>query len=63
MQRYDYEAHRWRDLAMKSSVVPSGESVRGFIYLPKTAQAQFLHLTYALDDEASVPLDFSATAD
>lgn len=58
MQRYDYEVHRWRDLAMKATTVAPGESVRGLIYLPKIPQAQYLGLTYASAEQMSVPLVF-----
>ncbi|GAA4465456.1 hypothetical protein GCM10023189_46110 [Nibrella saemangeumensis] len=46
MQRYDYEAYRWKQLALKATTVPAGESVRGFVYLPKTQEAAYLLLNY-----------------
>lgn len=46
MQRYDYEAYRWKQLALKPTTLPAGESVRGFVYLPKTQEAAYLLLNY-----------------
>ncbi|RYZ81803.1 MAG: hypothetical protein EOO68_35335, partial [Moraxellaceae bacterium] len=43
MQRYDYEEYRWRELALKANTLAPGESVRGFVYLPKVANARYLH--------------------
>ena len=58
MQRYDYEEYRWRQLALKANTLASGESVRGFIYLPKMANATYLAVTYAIPEQVSVPLLF-----
>ncbi|GAA4414234.1 hypothetical protein GCM10023187_43410 [Nibrella viscosa] len=51
MQRYDYEAYRWKQLALKPTTVPAGESVRGFVYLPKTQEAAYLLLNYPTPSE------------
>lgn len=58
MQRYDYEEYRWRELALKANTVASGESVRGFVYLPKVANANYLAITYSVPERATVPLLF-----
>ncbi len=58
MQQYDYEEYRWRELTLKTSTVSPGESVRGFVYLPRVASAHYLAITYALPGMASVPLLF-----
>lgn len=58
MQRYDYEEYRWRELALKANTLAAGESVRGFVYLPKTANAHYLAITYSLPEQATVPLLF-----
>ncbi len=58
MQRYDYEEYRWRQLALKANTLAPGESVRGFVYLPKTANAHYLAITYSVSEQASIPLLF-----
>ncbi|GAB2581216.1 hypothetical protein GCM10027190_33070 [Spirosoma areae] len=58
MQRYDYEEYRWRELALKATTLASGESVRGFVYLPKVAGARYLAINYTLPEQATVPLLF-----
>jgi len=58
MQRYDYEEYRWREMALKANTVAPGESVRGFVYLPRVANASYLAITYSLPETASVPLLF-----
>lgn len=58
MQRYDYEEYRWRQLALRTNTVAPGESVRGFVYLPKTANANYMAITYSLPEQAIVPLLF-----
>lgn len=58
MQRYDYEEYRWRELALKTNTVAPGSSVRGFVYLPRVAGANFIGITYSLPEQASVPLLF-----
>ncbi|GAB4022909.1 hypothetical protein [Spirosoma koreense] len=58
MQRYDYEEYRWRELALKANTLAPGESVRGFVYLPKVANANYLAITYSLPEQAAVPLLF-----
>lgn len=46
MQRYQFEGYRWRELALKRTTLQPGESVRGFVYLPKVKEAAFLNLSY-----------------
>jgi len=58
MQQYDYEEYRWRELALKNSTIAPGESVRGFVYLPRIANANYLAITYSLPETGSVPLLF-----
>ncbi|GAB3032338.1 hypothetical protein [Spirosoma pulveris] len=58
MQRYDYEEYRWRELALKTNTVEAGESVRGFVYLPKVAGARYLAVNYTIPEQASVSLLF-----
>ena len=58
MQRYDYEEYRWRELALKANTVAPGESVRGFVYLPKVVNANYLALNYTVPEQASIPLLF-----
>lgn len=58
MQRYDYEEYRWHQLALKANTLAPGESVRGFVYLPKVPAAAYLALTYTVPDQATVPLLF-----
>ena len=58
MQRYDYEEYRWRELALKANTLAPGESVRGFVYLPKVPNANYIALDYTIPEQASVPLLF-----
>jgi hypothetical protein len=58
MQRYDYEEYRWRELALKANTLAPGESVRGFVYLPKVANANYLAINYSVAEQATVPLLF-----
>jgi len=58
MQRYDYEEYRWRELALKSNTLAPGESVRGFVYLPKVQDARYLAVNYTVPEQADVPLLF-----
>lgn len=59
MQRLDFEAYRWKSLALKRSVVQPGQSVRGFVYLPKAAkEAAFLNLTYPMPSGSAVEILF-----
>lgn len=58
MQRYDYEEYRWRELALKANTLAPGESIRGFVYLPKVANARYLAVNYAIPEQANVPLLF-----
>jgi hypothetical protein len=61
MQRYDYEAYRWRELALKATTVAPGESVRGLVFLPKMPQAQYLSLTYSAPEQQGISLLFRQT--
>lgn len=58
MQRYDYEEYRWRELALRANTVQPGESVRGFVYLPKVQNADYLAIRYAAPEQEAVPLLF-----
>ena len=58
MQRLDFEAYRWRQLALKRSVVQPGQSVRGFVYVPKSQDAAFLNLTYPMPSGSAVEILF-----
>lgn len=58
MERYSYEEYRWRNLALLANTLAPGESVRGFVYLPKVANASYIDLTYTVPEQASVPLLF-----
>lgn len=58
MQRYDYEEYRWRELALKANTVAPGESVRGFVYLPKLAGARYLAINYSIPEKTNVPILF-----
>lgn len=58
MQRYDYEEYRWRELALKANTLAPGESVRGFVYLPKVQLAKYLAINYTIPEQTSVPLLF-----
>ncbi|SFD66492.1 hypothetical protein [Spirosoma endophyticum] len=58
MQRFDYEEYRWRELALKANTLAPGESVRGFVYLPKVQGAYFLAINYTIPEQATVPLLF-----
>lgn len=58
MQRYDYEEYRWRELALKGNTLAPGESVRGFVYIPKVTNANYLAITYSLPELATVPFLF-----
>jgi hypothetical protein len=61
MQRLQFEEYRWRELAMKRALVQPGESVRGFVYLPKVKEAAFLNLNYPTASGTSVQLLFEQT--
>lgn len=61
MQRYQFEDYRWRELALKRSLVQPGESVRGFVYLPKVKEAAFLNLSYPTASGTSIQLLFEQT--
>lgn len=58
MQRYDYEEYRWRELALKANTLAPGESVRGFVYLPKVQDARYLGISYNVPEKITVPLLF-----
>ncbi|OIN56171.1 hypothetical protein [Arsenicibacter rosenii] len=58
MQKYDQESYRWQAMALKSTQVAAGESVRGFIYVRKNPEARYLNLVYTLPEEAAVPITF-----
>jgi len=58
MQRYDFESYRWRELALRRAYIQPGESVRGFVYLPKTMQASFIKMLYPMPEANSVTLTF-----
>ncbi|ARK12393.1 hypothetical protein A6C57_19775 [Fibrella sp. ES10-3-2-2] len=58
MQRFQFEEYRWRELALKRSVVQPGESVRGFVYLPKVKEATYLNVSYPVTSGTSVQLLF-----
>ena len=55
MQRYDYEEYRWRELALKANTLAPGESVRGFVYLPKVQDARYLAISYNLPEHGNGP--------
>lgn len=61
MQRYQFEEYRWRELALKQTIVQPGESVRGFVYLPKVNEAAFLNLSYPTASGTSISLLFEQT--
>ena len=63
MQRYQFEQYRWRELALKRTVVPPGESVRGYVYLPgarqpRARQAAYIDLTYPLPSGNAIAIQF-----
>lgn len=58
MQRYDYEEYRWRELSLKTNSVSPGESVRGFVYLPRVSKASYLAITYLRPEMTPVPMLF-----
>ena len=59
MQRYDYEEYRWRELALRANTLAPGESVRGFVYLPKVQNANYLAINYTVPEQEAIPLLFS----
>ncbi|MBO0947201.1 hypothetical protein [Fibrella forsythiae] len=61
MQRYQFEGYRWQELAMKRAQVKPGESVRGFVYLPKVKKAAFLNVRYPTASGTSIQLLFEQT--
>lgn len=58
MQRYEYEEYRWGTIALKANSLAPGESVRGFVYLPKVQAARYLAISYSVPEQAPVPLLF-----
>ncbi|MEZ0483990.1 hypothetical protein [Fibrella aquatica] len=61
MQRYQFEAYRWRELALKRMLVQPGESARGFVYLPKQTKAAFMNLSYPTASGTSIEVLFEQT--
>ncbi len=61
MQQFDFESYRWRELAVHRTYIQPGESVRGFVYLPKAKQAAFLRLIYPMAETGGVTLTFMQT--
>ncbi len=58
MQRYDFESYRWRELALRRTYIQPGESVRGFVYLPKTTRASFIKVLYPMPETGGITLTF-----
>ncbi|MEZ0538641.1 hypothetical protein [Fibrella arboris] len=58
MQRYQFEGYRWRELALKRSMILPGETVRGFVYIPKMAAATYLNLSYPSPSGTLIELMF-----
>lgn len=58
MQRYDFESYRWRELALRRTYIQPGESVRGFVYLPKAMQASFVKMLYPMPETGGITLTF-----
>jgi hypothetical protein len=58
MQRYDYEAYRWKELSLKPTTVQPGESVRGLVYLPMSRYAKHMLINYPVSDYESVMITF-----
>jgi len=58
MQQYDYEAYRWRELALKRTVVAPGSSARGLVYLPMTKDAAFMLVSYPVPENEPAALTF-----
>lgn len=59
MQQYGFETYRWSELALQRTYIEPGESVRGFVYLPKANAAQFIRLNYPVSEQSQVSLVFS----
>ncbi len=58
MQRYDFESYRWRELALRRTYIQPGESVRGFVYLPKAMQASFIKMLYPMPETGAITFTF-----
>ncbi|GAB3901855.1 hypothetical protein GCM10028803_27300 [Larkinella knui] len=58
MQRYDYEAYRWKELALKPTTIQPGESVRGLVYLPMSRDARHMLVNYPVSDYESIMITF-----
>ena len=58
MQRYDFESYRWRELALRRTYIQPGESVRGFVYLPKAMQASYVKMLYPMPETGGITLTF-----
>ncbi|MCY7358531.1 MAG: hypothetical protein LH609_13945 [Rudanella sp.] len=62
MQRYDFESYRWRELALRRIYIQPGESVRGFVYLPKAMQASFIKMLYPVPETGGITFTFMQSA-
>lgn len=58
MQRYDYEAYRWNELALKRTTLQPGESARGQVFLPLSRDASYLLLSYPVSEAQPVNIRF-----
>ncbi|WP_234734015.1 hypothetical protein [Tellurirhabdus bombi] len=58
MERYDYERYRWKELALKRTTVPAGESARGLVYLPLKKEAAYLQVSYPVLESDPVEVVF-----
>ncbi|GAB3922219.1 hypothetical protein [Larkinella terrae] len=58
MQRYDYEAYRWKELAMKPTTLQPGQSVRGLVYLPMSRDARHMLINYPVSEYESIMITF-----
>lgn len=58
MQRFDYEAYRWKELSMKPATLQPGESVRGLVYLPMSRAAKYMLVNYPVSEHESVMITF-----
>lgn len=58
MQRYEYETYRWKELALRRTTVPPGESVRGLVYLPLYKDAHYLKLGFPVPENEPVSILF-----
>ncbi|RRB07029.1 hypothetical protein [Larkinella rosea] len=58
MQRYDYEAYRWKELSLKPTTLQPGQSVRGLVYLPMSREAKNMLVNYPVSDYESIMITF-----